>query len=164
MKKLMIALAGMALVVSTSMAMAGNASSPAGSGVVKPQVIKFKDSIIQYGSGGASLTGGSFTAIDSAETFTCGSSCTLTVSAMVQLEAGSGNNWAICAEVDGTLINPACPYQGNTADTGSYVTGNSQQNYTVSAGSHTVQTTVYVSSTTTLANWQTTQSLYKNAK
>ncbi|HTT85140.1 MAG TPA: hypothetical protein VMF67_16810 [Rhizomicrobium sp.] len=163
MKKLLVVVTGTVLAIGMSLGpvMAGDQTSPTGRGVAQPGgTIKLKGNIIQYGSGGTTLNAG-FNNLDTAQTWNCTGStgCTIGVSAMVQL--GNGGNWAICAVVDGNYINPPCPYQGNLPDTGSYVTGNSQQSYTVSSGSHTVQTQVYVTSSTTLANWQTTQQLFK---
>src|SRR5439155_20495485 len=113
--------------------------------------------IIQYGSGGNTLSPG-FNNVDTQQTWDCtnSSGCTITTSAMIQI--GNGGDWAICAVVDGNYINPPCPYQGNLPDSGSngYVTGNSQQSYPVSTGSHTIQTHVYVTTSTSLAHWQTT--------
>lgn len=159
MKKLAIFVTGMALALGTSMAMAADNASPVGGHNLQPGgVIHLKGTIIQYGAGGTTLNAG-FNNVDTAQTWTCKGTkgCTITVSAMLQV--GNGGNWAICGVVDGNYINPSCPYQGSLPDTGSYVVGNSQQNYTVSAGSHTVSTQVYVSSSTTLENWQTTQAI-----
>lgn len=151
--------------MSATAALAGDASSPV-SGVSREApggVIKLSGTIIQYGAGGTTLNSG-FNDLDTSESWDCKDKkgCTIAVSAMVQIgSATTSGNWAICATVDGNYINPACPYQGSIPGTGSYVTGNSQQSYTVAMGTHTVQTTVYVTPSTTLENWQTTQQLLK---
>jgi len=159
MNKLLFAVAGIALTISASIApaVANHKSSPTG-GAVPPGIIHGRGGIIQYGSGGNTLSAG-FNNVDAQQTWNCtySSGCTITVGAMVQV--GNGGNWAICAVVDGNYINPPCPYQGSLPDTGSYVTGSSAQNYTVSQGSHTVQTQIYVTSSTTLGNWQTRQGI-----
>jgi len=162
MKKPLIG-AGMALAISALVgpAVAGDRASPTGR-VLPGGVIHGKGGVIQYGSGGNTLSGG-FNNVDSPTTWDCTYSegCTITTSAMIQI--GNGGDWAICAVVDGNYINPPCPYQGNLPDSGSngYVVGNSQQNYLVAEGSHTIQTQVYVSSSTSLENWQTTSHLAK---
>jgi hypothetical protein len=158
MKKLLIA-AGTAITISAFIApaTAHDSSSPVAR-VVKPGIIHGRGSIIQYGSSGAALVAG-FNNVDTPQTWNCkySAGCTITVSAMIQLQ--NGGDWAICAVVDGNYINPPCPYQGNLPDPGTngFVTGNSQQNWLVSQGSHTVQTQIYVSSATTLGNWETHQ-------
>jgi len=81
---------------------------------------------------------------------------------MVQISPPSGTAWAICALVDSTQINPPCPYQGTLPAVSAYVTGNSQQSFPVSQGTHTVQTQIYVSAASSGANWQTTDEIMKN--
>jgi hypothetical protein len=181
MKSLMIAATGMALALSTSVGAAAGSnagpkpvpavfppptpipvapgkSSPVAGPTVLPGPIILKNGVVQSSLGGNTLSAG-FNNLDSLQRLNCKSSCTILVSAMVQLS--TAGNWAICAVVDGKNINPPCPYQGSLPDTGSYVTGNSQQSWTVAAGSHTVQTQVFVTSAnafpTTLGNWQTTR-------
>jgi hypothetical protein len=75
------------------------------------------------------------------------------------VQVATTGNWAICAVVDGKNISPPCPFQGSLPQVGSYVTGNSQQSWLVGAGTHTVQTQVFVSSAATLGNWQTTRQI-----
>jgi len=158
MKKHLIAITGLALAIPGFIGpatAAHHASSPV-PGYVVPGVVHGKGGIFQYGSGGNALSPG-FNNVDTQQTWNCTYSegCTITVSAMVQIQ--NGGDWAICAVVDGNYINPPCPYQGNLPDSGTngYVTGNGQQNWVVGQGSHTVQVQVYVSTATTLANWQT---------
>ena len=159
MNKLLIAITGVALAIPGFVVPAAaahhHASSPVG-GAVKPGVIHGRGAIYQYGSGGTTLNPG-FNNVDATQTWNCTYSegCTITVSSMIQI--GNGGDWAICAVVDGNYINPPCPYQGNLPDAGSngFVTGNGQQNWLVSQGSHTIQVQVYVTSATTLGNWQT---------
>ena len=160
MKKLLIAAAGISLTISACIGpvlAGGNKASPTGA-AVRAGIIHGRGSLIQYGSGGTTLSPG-FNNVDTQQTWNCkySSGCTIGVSAMIQL--ANGGDWAICAVVDGNYINPPCPYQGNLPDAGTngYVTGNSEQNWLVSQGDHTVQTQVYVTNSTTLANWQTHQ-------
>lgn len=160
MKSLLMAMTGVALAVPGFIGPATAAHHPGKSspvaGFVTPGVIHGRGAIYQYGSGGTALNAG-FNNVDAQQTWNCtySSGCTITVSSMIQIQ--NGGDWAICAVVDGNYINPPCPYQGNLPDAGTngYVTGNGQQNYIVGQGSHTVQVQVYVTTATTLGNWQT---------
>jgi len=122
-----------------------------------PVQVHLKNGVIQTASGGTTLNHG-FNTIDGTQRLSCTTSCTIFTSAMVQLQ--TTGNWAICAVVDGKNINPPCPFQGSAAQRGTYITGNSQQSWPVSAGTHTVQTQVFVSSSNSkLGNWQTTREI-----
>ncbi|HLY06205.1 MAG TPA: hypothetical protein VKR31_10690 [Rhizomicrobium sp.] len=125
--------------------------------------IKVKNVAISYGTGGTTLASG-FNNLDSGTTLSCpANTCTIAAADMVQLIAGTnGSLWAICVVVDGTYANPGCPYQG-AATSANYQVGNSQQNLVVGSGNHTVQTQVYVASTSTLGEWQVTYTLYKGS-
>lgn len=161
MKKHLFVVAAMVAVTAfagTTVAAQRKASSPTGQ-EVRAGIVHGKGWIIQYGSGGTLVSG--FNNLDTQQTWNCtnSSGCTVVVSAMVQIQ--NGGDWAICAVVDGNYINPPCPYQGNLPDAGTngYVTGNGEQNWLVSQGSHTVQTQLYVTNPDTLGNWQTSQHL-----
>lgn len=70
--------------------------------------------------------------------------CLITASAMVEVE--NTGLWAICAEVLTTAwnqMNPNCPYQGNAAPNGGWVSGSSQQSLVVPMGKYTVHTELY---------------------
>lgn len=165
--KLLSVLAGMTLAAGFCVQAyaADRGASPVKGSAQPHAVIALKNLTIGYGSGGNTLNAG-FNTISSA-TLNCPATaskgCTIVVTDMVQLVPPDGF-WAICPSVNGTYINPPCPYQGLTPQGGSsYVTGNGQSNYTVSAGtSNTVNCDVYVDNTGTLANWQVTFQLYKN--
>jgi hypothetical protein len=162
MGKLIAILMGTALAGGLCLqASAADRTSPTGNGqhFVAPP-IKLKDALIANGNGGTLNPG--FNTIDS-HTLNCKKGpCTVAVTEMVQLQTPDGL-WAICPNVDGTYTNPGCPYQGSIAAGGSsYVTGNGQGSITVATGSHTVRTDVYVNQASSLANWQSTYTMYKN--
>jgi hypothetical protein len=111
------------------------------------------------GSGGTALNPG-FNTINQRTVRCPVSSCTFTVESMIQVATPDGF-WAVCPTVDGAFTNPPCPYQGSVPSGGSaYVTGNSRASITVGMGAHTVATTVYVDSASTLANWESDFALY----
>jgi len=111
---------------------------------------------------GTSLVAG-FNNLDAATSVSCGNAggCTIIANSMVQISPPAGTLWAICTVVDGNYANPGCPYQGTLPGAGSYLVGNARANYFVSAGSHTVQTQVYVSNASTLGEWQADYGMYK---
>jgi len=113
------------------------------------------------GSGGTLLSEG-YNAVDSPFTINCksASGCTIEIDAMVGLGKGSNESeWAICAFVDGSPVQtPPCWQQGYIYN--NFVTGNSRQNATVTLGTHTVQTEVFLNSSAYLENWQSDYILY----
>ena len=164
---ILTAAVSIALAATTSAAWAAEGSplhgAPQVRSVTAAVAHKTVSTFFNYGSsGGASLVPG-FNNVDTATTIKCtnAAGCTIGVSSMIQISPPAGTNWAICPVVDGNYINPPCPFQGNLADTSSFVTGNGQSNFQVATGTHTVQTQVYTDQAAGLYNWQVTYTLYK---
>jgi hypothetical protein len=81
--------------------------------------------------------------------------CAFILQASVQVSGTAGTEWSICSIVDGVPANvkPNCSIQGTLSPTGS--TGSVSQSAIVGAGSHTVQTSVYVQSNSAkIGSWQ----------
>lgn len=176
MKSLIVAVTGMALAISAGAAAAappatgGTTPTPTPTPVPTPTPppapspittkstpvqAHLRNAVIQNAPASGKFLNPGFTTIDGTQRLSCTSSCTIVVSAMVQVK--TPGRWAICAVVDGNNINPPCPFQASSSQTGNWVTGNSQQSWPVGAGTHTVQTQVFVSSAAALGSWQTTR-------
>jgi len=80
--------------------------------------------------------------------------CTFGFQDMIQVgnSGTAGNRWAICGAVDGTFINPPCPFQGIVLGSGLFSVGNSKQTWHSAAGVHTLQLFIYVDFPALLAN------------
>ena len=80
--------------------------------------------------------------------------CTFEFLDMIQVgnSGTAGNRWAICGAVDGTFINPPCPFQGIVLGSGLFSVGNSKQTWHSAAGVHTLQLFIYVDAPALLAN------------
>lgn len=165
----LVAAGALALAAASSVAFADDSSPlPAGARVatITPAAsvahVLVNDHINSASAASVTLDAG-FNNLDAATTIKCNNAagCTFSVGSMVQISPPAGTYWAICALVDGTYMTPGCPYQGTVPAVGTYVTGNARFNYAVAQGTHTVQSQVYVSATSTLGNWQVDYMLYK---
>jgi hypothetical protein len=101
---------------------------------------------IDQGDRDVTLAAG-FTAIDSPVTINCQSTagCTIGAESWTQVgdQSSSGNQWAICTEVDGSIAG-ICPFIGELPTDGTYQTLSLNNAIAVSVGTHTVQAFVYV--------------------
>ena len=161
------ALAGALSIAFASSAFAASgspvAAATSGHSAAAATAHKIVSTFVNWGSsGGAALVPG-FNNVDAATSINCANAagCTITVTSMVQIAPPAGTNWAICPVVDGTYINPPCPFQGHLPNTSSFVTGNGLSNFQVATGAHTVQLQVYVDQASALYNWQVTYTVYK---
>jgi hypothetical protein len=118
---------------------------------------KLLKTYVSQGNGGA-LAAGAFNFVES-RTVDCpkAGGCHIGQEAMVQLNPGGGN-WAICTSVN--AVYTTCQFQGHLPDVGTFVVGNSRGFVAVPQGVHTVQTDVFVSNASTLAQWQTDHRTY----
>jgi hypothetical protein len=105
--------------------------------------------LINWGNDNNVPVGSGYQPVDLPTTVNCPSTsgCTIAVEAQLQL-GGNGktlNAWAICAQVDGNYIHtPGCPFQGYLPVSMSvWTVGSWSQQTSVSAGDHTVETSVY---------------------
>ena len=115
------------------------------------------------------LASGAYTAVDAPTTVVCpGTSGTCLIQADQWLEVGgtttAGNNTALCLLVDGVIVSAggfACYYNEETPTDGSFIMGSFSQGTNVSAGSHTVQTTIWTDFGATGAAYTNTYRVYK---
>jgi hypothetical protein len=117
---------------------------------------------IDWATGGIRLSPG-FTTIDTFTGFCSRSSgCTFGFESMVQAgnQTRANNRWAICGVVDGTFVNPECPFQGTLPTNRLYQTKNYRGNWQVGPGHHTLSTVVYVDFTATLGEWEADYRVY----
>jgi hypothetical protein len=85
--------------------------------------------------------------------------CSIGIESMVQIQSGGGD-WAICLLIDGAQTS--CQFQGVQSGPSSFVVGNARGWGTVAAGTHSVQTQVYVSGpSATYQYFQTDARVYK---
>jgi hypothetical protein len=78
--------------------------------------------------------------------FTCATSCTLEVDAMVQLGGNTkkGNVWDISAQVDKISKNFSTAFQGTLPIDKSFVIGNYAWSVSLAKGAHTAESTVFI--------------------
>ena len=116
-----------------------------------PEALQYN--IIQWQDCCVSLAGGFNLAFQTTETCPT-NGCTFEFLDMIQVgnSGTAGNRWAICGAVDGTFINPPCPFQGIVLGSGLFSVGNSLQTWHSAAGPHTLQVFVYVDAAALLAN------------
>jgi hypothetical protein len=147
---------------------ASNATSkkPASS---KPTLIfnrKLLSTSVQEDEPLVSITASTFTPIDPALKFTCPhGGCTLTADLHVQVGEGSDtfNEWALCATIDGVYMQPtgACPYVGEVPTDGSFEARSFEFIQSgVTAGSHSIQSVIFVTDGALLATYDITYRLY----
>lgn len=156
-----VSLAQVAVAAPGSPAGARMASAERAGGIETHDPRKLVNTYVSSGNGaGSALAAGTFNTIES-RTVNCANAagCHIGQEAMVQL-VPNGGNWAICTAVNGAYTT--CQFQGNLADTSSFVVGNSRGfSVSVPQGVHTVQTDVFVSLASTLFAWQTDHRVYK---
>ena len=116
-----------------------------------PEAVQY--TILQWQDCCVSLAGGFNLAFQTSESCPA-SGCTFGFADMIQVgnSATSTNRWAICGAVDGTFINPPCPFQGIVLGSGLFSVGNSKQTWHSAAGVHTLQLFIYVDFPALLAN------------
>jgi hypothetical protein len=154
-----VSLAQVAVAAPASPPGARMASAEQAGGIETHDPRKLVNTYVSVGNGGA-LGAGLFNTIES-RTVNCANAagCHIGQESMVQLAPGGGN-WAICLAVNG--VYTTCQFQGHLPDVGTFVTGNARGfSVAVPQGVHTVQTDVFVSLASTLAQWQTDHRVYK---
>jgi hypothetical protein len=108
--------------------------------------------------------GSSFQPVDTPVTISCQNTAGCTIEAEHWLQVGgqsaSGNKWAICTQVDGTLLF-LCPYQGYVPSDGTYATGSFNLAVSVTQGTHTVQEIVYTDAGATIGDYANTYHRYR---
>jgi hypothetical protein len=111
-----------------------------------------------------SVVGSGFQPVDTPVTITCGNSAGCTIGAEHWLQVGgqsaTGNRWAICTEVDGT-VQFLCPFQGYVPSDGSYATGSFNLAVAVTQGTHTVQEVLYTDDGAEIGDYNNTYHRYK---
>jgi hypothetical protein len=119
------------------------ASEPCAAVVKHVLVSTFID---QGTNGGGLPKGNTVYAVANAIPFTCATSCTLEVNAMLQMGGNTtkGNLWDTCAEVDKVAKNSSCTFQGTLPIDKSFVVGNYAWSVSLTKGVHTAQSMVYV--------------------
>jgi hypothetical protein len=116
-----------------------------------PEALQY--SIIQWQACCTNLAAGFNLAFQTSETCPT-NGCAFVFQDMIQVgnSGTAGNRWAICGAVDGTFINPPCPFQGIVLGSNLYSVGNSLQTFHAAAGAHTLQLFVFVDAPALLAN------------
>lgn len=139
-----------------------------GSRSVSPPVVLTSHSLlttyIDQGDADVTLAAG-FTAIDSPVTINCQSvgGCTIGAESSTQVgdQTSSGNQWAICTQVDGAFAGN-CPYVGELPTDGTFQNLFLSNAVAVASGTHTVQAFVYVTSAgPLLLRYNNTYHLYR---
>jgi hypothetical protein len=117
---------------------------------------------IDWATGGITLSPG-FTTIDSFRGF-CGNSngCTFGFEPMVEVgnQTRANNRWAICGVVDGSFVNPQCPFQDTLLTNKRYQSRTYRGNFQVGFGPHTLSLVVYVDFPATLGEWEADYRVY----
>jgi hypothetical protein len=124
-------------------------------------------STVLHNSGGVSgitEAAGEFTNMDK-QKVNCpktATSCTIVISMNVQANGGenTGNEWAICALVDGAYVD-SCPYTGELLPDGNYAYGYELESTSVAPGSHVVEVQVFSYYGLTVGYWQTQYLVYE---
>jgi hypothetical protein len=98
-----------------------------------------------------------FTALDPLSSITCPAQCRIIATIMATITSSTnGNNWALCASGDGLFFDqPECVFQ-TAAGTSGPATGTEIHSLCFAAGSHTLQSDIYVDSSATLGPWSVT--------
>ncbi|MBV8976349.1 MAG: hypothetical protein JOZ13_03130 [Alphaproteobacteria bacterium] len=106
------------------------------------------------GNGGDSIPTNTATALDGPTTVKCAKAngCTIFIASTVSIfQTTNQVHWSVCATVDGQNANPSCPVQDSNVGN---LVGSWRQNFTVAAGTHTVQTFITQTGTATLGSWE----------
>jgi hypothetical protein len=113
---------------------------------------------VQNQSGFGSGLAPGFNNVDAPHSIACPATkapCTIETVAMIQFDSGVGGftpgPYAICLLVDGNYNT--CPYLNSGANNGFFTTGTATGYLTVGAGTHSVQTQLYVSGNSALYNY-----------
>jgi hypothetical protein len=107
-----------------------------------------------WGNGGGSIPTNTATALDNPTTVNCTrtNGCTIFIGSMVSLfQTTNFVHWSVCATIDGSNANPACPMQDTNVGN---IVGSWRQTFSVPQGTHTVQTFVTQTGTATLGSWE----------
>lgn len=129
-------------------AQTGRQTPPRGNGH-KPFLI-----LSNFGNGGTSIPANTPTALDNPTTVNCTKTngCTIFIGSTVSIfQSTNFVHWSVCAMIDGSNANPACPIQDISVGN---ILGSWRQTFTVPEGTHTVQTFVTQSGTATLGSWE----------
>ena len=121
------------------------------------------DTIIHDGDLEGTTQPGGFYTLDSYD-MKCANSKGCTVEVDVQSEYGgnstAGNLYSTCVLVDGSYLNPACPYQGTIPADGTFQTGYLSAWGTVTKGQHSIVVQGYSSAPAISAFWKTSYKIY----
>lgn len=147
---------GVLLAAGVLAAMAASSSGFAGDNSLPPRGNGHKPFLIlsNWGNGGTSIPANMPTALDNPTTVNCTKTngCTIFIGSTVSIfQSTNFVHWSVCATIDGSNANPACPIQD--ANVGN-ILGSWRQTFTVPEGTHTVQTFVTQSGTATLGSWE----------
>jgi hypothetical protein len=95
-----------------------------------------------------------FTTIDATSVTCAKPTCTIAIDMNVQVGAQSstGNEWAACATVDGNYA-ATCAFTGEIASDGTFDVADQRNTFSVSRGTHSVTTQVYVTDAATLGDY-----------
>jgi len=121
---------------------AGPAESAPVSHVLRSTLFDFGFANLPLKNGVGDYPFGNVTAI------TCRGGCTVEIDAMVQVGGNKAarNKWDICARVDNKMPL-ICPTQGTLPTDESYVVGNFAGSHVLLPGTHSLQPTVFVTTT-----------------
>ncbi len=130
---------------------------------------KLQSTTIVQGDANLSVAAATYTNIDSPLKFTCpAGGCTVSVEVNAQMGGSTdvSNLFAVCGLLDGSFMPPpgnneGCPYVGETQVDGGYSVGTFVFTQSgVHAGSHTLQSQVFIGQGGFLANYSITYRLY----
>jgi hypothetical protein len=130
---------------------------------------KLQSTTIVQGESDVEITAATFTSIDSPLKFTCPTGgCTVSVEVNAQMggTTDTSNFFAVCGLLDGNFMPPpgggnGCPYVGETQVDGGYSVGTFVFTQSgVHAGSHTLQSQVFINQGALLGNYSITYRLY----
>jgi hypothetical protein len=130
----------------------------------KPNHLKPRQTIDTWAAPTASITlqAGAFTPEDAATTVNCLKACrVVTENTAELLSYYSYNQIAICPVVDGYFTNGSCYFSGALSPKEQYTNRTNQTNLDVAAGSHVLQTYVYVVAPAYLGHYQNDYHLYQ---
>jgi hypothetical protein len=117
-----------------------------------------KNNIVANGFSGAATVSG-FNNVDSPHNIICPATkapCQIEMIAMIQFDSGAGGGApganAVCLLVDGGTYN-TCPYMNAGGGNGFFTADTATGYVQVAAGTHTVQTQLYVAGSSTIYNY-----------
>ncbi len=124
------------------------------------------DTLVESGNGaGVVVPAEGFVTLDPLGKLTCpaGQTCTITSTISVQLvdhNKDASNLYAMPWKVDGNFAGEQGPFIGETLTDGLLSGGTWTDQQTVSAGKHTVQSSVFTQKGANLSSWTVTYNLY----